>query len=91
TGSPLHIPDEDRVLGNLKFVTKGVKYEVFGMPIPNALITNNIKNAPYYSEYLEMVAKHERKVAAKQTSQDELDVTEPSAPKAAKATKLKAA
>ncbi|GKB20494.1 hypothetical protein Tco_0854417, partial [Tanacetum coccineum] len=36
TGFPLHIPDEDSVLGNLKFVAEGVKYEVFGMPIPDA-------------------------------------------------------
>ncbi|GJS06057.1 retrovirus-related pol polyprotein from transposon TNT 1-94 [Tanacetum coccineum] len=57
TGSLLYIPDEDNVLGNLKFVAKGVNYEVFGMPIPDALITNNIRNAPYYSEYLEMVEK----------------------------------
>nr|GEW33823.1 retrovirus-related Pol polyprotein from transposon TNT 1-94 [Tanacetum cinerariifolium] len=69
TGSTLYIPDKDSVLGNLKFVVKGVKYEVFGMPIPDALITNNIRNAPYYSEYLEMMAKHERRVAAKQTGQ----------------------
>ncbi|GJR26197.1 copia protein [Tanacetum coccineum] len=69
TGSPLHIPNEDSLLRNLKFVAKGVKYEVFGMPIPDALITNNIRNTPYCSEYLEMVAKHERRVAAKQTGQ----------------------
>ncbi|GJU98062.1 hypothetical protein Tco_1327333 [Tanacetum coccineum] len=86
TGSPLHIPDEDIVHGNLKFVAKGVKYEVFGMPIPDALITNNIRNAPYYSEYLVMVEKHERRVAAKQTGQDEPTGPEPSAPKAVKTT-----
>ncbi|GJU58871.1 hypothetical protein Tco_1236637 [Tanacetum coccineum] len=38
--------------------------EVFGMPIPNELILNNIKNALYYNGYLEMVAKHDQKVAA---------------------------
>nr|GEV83033.1 hypothetical protein [Tanacetum cinerariifolium] len=87
TGSPLHIPDKDNVLGNLKFVAKGVKYEVFGMSIPDALITKNIRNALYYSEYLEMVAKHERRVAAKQTGQSKPAVPEPSAPKAAKLVK----
>nr|GEV93449.1 hypothetical protein [Tanacetum cinerariifolium] len=35
------------------------------MPIPNKLISNNIRNAPYYNAYLEVVAKHEQKVAAK--------------------------
>nr|GEU49577.1 retrovirus-related Pol polyprotein from transposon TNT 1-94 [Tanacetum cinerariifolium] len=39
--------------------------EVFGMPIPDELISNNIRNAPYYNAYLEMVAKHDRKVATK--------------------------
>ncbi|GKB80531.1 hypothetical protein Tco_0947426 [Tanacetum coccineum] len=51
-------------LGNLKFVPKGEDDEVFGMPIPNELITNNIRNAPYYNAYLEMVAKHDQKIAA---------------------------
>nr|GEU82831.1 retrotransposon protein, putative, unclassified [Tanacetum cinerariifolium] len=38
--------------------------EVFGIPIPNQLISNNIRNALYYNAYLEMVAKHDRKIAA---------------------------
>ncbi|GJT11274.1 retrovirus-related pol polyprotein from transposon TNT 1-94 [Tanacetum coccineum] len=38
--------------------------EVFGMPIPNELISNNIRNASYYNAYLKMVAKHDQKVAA---------------------------
>nr|GEU34632.1 histone deacetylase 14 [Tanacetum cinerariifolium] len=91
TESLLHIPNEDSVLGNLKFVAKGVKYKVFRMPILDALITNNIKNAPYYFEYLEMVAKHERRVTVKKSGQGEPAVPEPSAMKAAKVTKPKAA
>ncbi|GJW55242.1 hypothetical protein Tco_0099327 [Tanacetum coccineum] len=51
-------------LGNLKFVSEGEADEVFGMPIPNELISNNIRNAPYYSAYLERVAKHDQKVTA---------------------------
>ncbi|GJW10732.1 retrovirus-related pol polyprotein from transposon TNT 1-94 [Tanacetum coccineum] len=47
------------------FVPKGKDNEVFGIPIPNELITNNIKNAPYYNAYLEMVAKHDQKIATK--------------------------
>ncbi|GKA40570.1 hypothetical protein Tco_0733163 [Tanacetum coccineum] len=46
------------------FVPKGEDDEVFGMSIPNDLITNNIRNAPYYNAYLEMVAKHDQKIAA---------------------------
>ncbi|GKE76416.1 hypothetical protein Tco_1542536, partial [Tanacetum coccineum] len=58
--SPLHLAEEDPRLGNLKFIPKGEDDELFGMPIPNELITNNIRNAPY----LEMVAKHDQKIAA---------------------------
>ncbi|GKE14708.1 hypothetical protein Tco_1422285, partial [Tanacetum coccineum] len=59
------LTEEDLRLGNLKFISKGEDNEVFGMPIPNELITNNIRNAPYYNAYLEMVAKHDQKIAAK--------------------------
>nr|GEV05429.1 hypothetical protein [Tanacetum cinerariifolium] len=38
--------------------------KVFGMPVPNELISNNIRNAPYYNAYSKMVVKHDRKVAA---------------------------
>ncbi|GJV83193.1 hypothetical protein Tco_1523091 [Tanacetum coccineum] len=62
--SPLHLAEEDLRLVNLKFVPKGEDDEVFGMPIPNELIINNIRNAPYYNAYLEMVAKHDQKIAA---------------------------
>nr|GEV34037.1 hypothetical protein [Tanacetum cinerariifolium] len=63
--SPFHLAEEDLKLGNLKFVPKGKKDKVFGMPISNELISNNIRNASYYSAYLEMVAKHNRRIAAK--------------------------
>ncbi|GJZ21123.1 hypothetical protein Tco_0558162 [Tanacetum coccineum] len=62
--SSLHLAEEDLRLGNLKFIPKGEDDEVFGMPIPNELITNSIRNAPYYNAYLEMVAKHDQKIAA---------------------------
>nr|GEU87071.1 hypothetical protein [Tanacetum cinerariifolium] len=62
--SSFHLVEEDFRLGNLKFVPKGKIDEVFGMPILDELISNNIRNAPYYNAYLEMVAKHDQKVAA---------------------------
>nr|GEU66311.1 hypothetical protein [Tanacetum cinerariifolium] len=62
--SPYHLAEKDLRLGNLKFFPKGEKDAVFGMPIPNELILNNIRNATYYNAYLEMVAKHNRRVAA---------------------------
>nr|GEX59357.1 integrase, catalytic region, zinc finger, CCHC-type, peptidase aspartic, catalytic [Tanacetum cinerariifolium] len=64
SASLFHFAEKDFRLGNLKFVSKGEADEVFRMPIPNELISNNIRNAPYYNAYLEMVAKHDRKVAA---------------------------
>ncbi|GJS99806.1 retrovirus-related pol polyprotein from transposon TNT 1-94 [Tanacetum coccineum] len=73
------------VLGYLKFSAKGTKREVFGMPIPNDLITNDIRGEQYYNAYLEKVAKHQRYLAGEEVS----DPDSP-APKPAKATKPKA-
>ncbi|GJV88020.1 hypothetical protein Tco_1531958 [Tanacetum coccineum] len=64
SASPFHLAEEDLRLGNLKFVSKDKDDEVFGMKIPNELISNNIRNAPYKNAYLEMVAKHDQKIAA---------------------------
>nr|GEX72331.1 hypothetical protein [Tanacetum cinerariifolium] len=58
--SSLHLPNEEPVLGYLKFSAKGSKREVFGMPIPGSLITSNIQTASYYQEYLASVAKHRK-------------------------------
>nr|GEU72121.1 monodehydroascorbate reductase [Tanacetum cinerariifolium] len=41
--SPLHLPNEELVLGYLKFSAKGSKREVFRMPIPDNLITADIQ------------------------------------------------
>nr|GEU82653.1 hypothetical protein [Tanacetum cinerariifolium] len=65
SASSFHLAEEDFRLGNLKFVSKGEVDEVFGMPIPQELISNNIKNAPYYNAYMEMVTKHDQQVTAK--------------------------
>ncbi|GJY91669.1 hypothetical protein Tco_0507451 [Tanacetum coccineum] len=54
SASLFHLAEEDHRLGNLKFVPKGEDDKVFGMPIPNELISNYIRNAPYYNAYLEM-------------------------------------
>ncbi|GJR96287.1 retrovirus-related pol polyprotein from transposon TNT 1-94 [Tanacetum coccineum] len=83
--SPLHLPYEEYVLGYLKFSAKGTKREVFGMPIPNNLITADIQGEQYYNAYLEKVAKHQRYLAGEEVS----DPDSP-APKPAKATKPKA-
>nr|GEV27048.1 copia protein [Tanacetum cinerariifolium] len=41
--SPLHLPNEEPVLGYLKFSAKGTKREVFGMPIHGNLIKTDIQ------------------------------------------------
>ncbi|GKA93955.1 hypothetical protein Tco_0815941, partial [Tanacetum coccineum] len=84
-GSPLHLPNEESVLGYLKFSAKGTKREVFGMPILNNLITADIQGEQYYNAYLEKVAKHQRYLAGEEVSNPDSP-----APKPAKATKPKA-
>nr|GEV77070.1 hypothetical protein [Tanacetum cinerariifolium] len=83
SGSPLNLVEDDLSLGNLKFVPKGEIDEVFGMQIPKELVTENIKNAPYYNDYLEMVAKHKRRIVTeKEGGKKKM------APKASKPVKL---
>ncbi|GJZ85177.1 hypothetical protein Tco_0650516 [Tanacetum coccineum] len=67
-GSPLLLPNEEPALGYLKFSSKGTKREVFGMPIPNDLVTNDIRGKQYYNAYLEKVTKHQRYLAGKDTT-----------------------
>nr|GEU51964.1 monodehydroascorbate reductase [Tanacetum cinerariifolium] len=61
--SPLHLSNEEPVLGYLKFSAKGTKNEVFGMPIPDSLITVEIQHATYYREYLAKVTHHRKYMA----------------------------
>ncbi|GJV77509.1 hypothetical protein Tco_1509093, partial [Tanacetum coccineum] len=82
--SPLHLPTEEPILGYLKFSAKGTKREVFGIPIPNELITDDIRGACYYDAYLEKVAKHQRYLAGEEVSDPDSPI-----PKPAKSTKPK--
>nr|GEZ73042.1 histone deacetylase 14 [Tanacetum cinerariifolium] len=66
----------EHVLGYLKFSAKGTKSEVFGMLIPDSLITAEIQQATYYQEYLAKVTHH-RKYLAGETR----GVQNPPAPK----------
>ncbi|GJV03000.1 hypothetical protein Tco_1336569 [Tanacetum coccineum] len=77
SASPFHLAEEDLRLGNLKFVSKGEIDEVFGMPIPNELISNNIRNASYYNAYLEMVVKHDQESCPKGKERRNLQYQEP--------------
>ncbi|GJV14479.1 retrovirus-related pol polyprotein from transposon TNT 1-94 [Tanacetum coccineum] len=51
--------------GNLKFVPKGESVEVFGMAIPDPLITEAIQQSTYYPKYLEMVVENTKKTLQK--------------------------
>ncbi|GJW97668.1 hypothetical protein Tco_0179476 [Tanacetum coccineum] len=82
--SPFHLAEENLRLGNLKFIPKGEEDEIFGMPIPNELISNNIRNAPYYTAYLEMVANHDRKIAAERGEKKKPATAKQPKPKPAK-------
>ncbi|GKE39671.1 hypothetical protein Tco_1463076, partial [Tanacetum coccineum] len=59
--SAVHHTGDDFILGNLKFVPKGESVEVFGMAIPDPLITEAIQQSSYYPKYLEMVAENTKK------------------------------
>nr|GEV19651.1 putative ribonuclease H-like domain-containing protein [Tanacetum cinerariifolium] len=80
--SPLYLPNEELVLGYLKFSAKGTKREVFGMLIPGSLITADIQEASYYQEYLANVAKHRRYLAGETGS--DLDSPSPKPTKPAR-------
>ncbi|GKE67153.1 hypothetical protein Tco_1521314 [Tanacetum coccineum] len=64
--------------------------EIFGMPIPDALLTDAIKRAPYYNGYLEHVAEYQRYLDEEHNKAEEEEVVTES-PNASKATKPKAA
>ncbi|GJS52097.1 hypothetical protein Tco_0625459 [Tanacetum coccineum] len=53
---------------NLKFVPKGESVEVFGMAIPDPLITKAIQQSSYYPKYLEMVAENTKKTPQESAS-----------------------
>ncbi|GJY55423.1 hypothetical protein Tco_0454538 [Tanacetum coccineum] len=83
-GSPLHMPYDEYTLGYLKFSFKNTKRVRFGMTIPNTLITEDIRTASYYPEYVAKVAKYQRFLAGEEVSDDDAPP-----PKPAKGAKLK--
>ncbi|GKC86494.1 hypothetical protein Tco_1147143 [Tanacetum coccineum] len=66
--SAVHHTGDDYVLGNLKFVPKGESVEVFGMAIPDPLITEAIRQSSYYPMYLKMVAENTKKTPRESAS-----------------------
>ncbi|GKC26360.1 retrovirus-related pol polyprotein from transposon TNT 1-94 [Tanacetum coccineum] len=93
TGSPLHYSHEENVLNTLRFIGKDGR-EIFGMPIPDVLLTDAIKRAPYYSGYLEHVAEYQLyldeehyKAEEEEAVTESLNASKATKPKAAKQTK----
>ncbi|GKD06090.1 retrovirus-related pol polyprotein from transposon TNT 1-94, partial [Tanacetum coccineum] len=92
TGLPLHYSHQESILNTLRFVRKDGRV-IFGMPIPDALLTNEIKGAPYYSDYQEHVAKYQQFPDAERGKAEERgaiassDATKVTKPKAGKVTK----
>ncbi|GJV35678.1 monodehydroascorbate reductase [Tanacetum coccineum] len=66
--SAVHHTGDDFILGNLKFVPKGETVEVFGMAIPDPLITEAIQQSSYYPKYLEMVDENTKKTPQESAS-----------------------
>ncbi|GJX67171.1 hypothetical protein Tco_0302898 [Tanacetum coccineum] len=66
--SVVHHTGDDYILGNLKFVPKGETVEVFGMAIPDPLITEAIQQSSYYPKYLKMVAENTKKTPKESAS-----------------------
>ncbi|GJS99390.1 hypothetical protein Tco_0820560 [Tanacetum coccineum] len=79
--SPCHLPGDDFLLGNLKFISKGETDEVFGMAIPKQLITQAIQQSLYYPKYLEMVAKNTKKTPQDSASKQPEPATKRAPPK----------
>nr|GEZ09680.1 hypothetical protein [Tanacetum cinerariifolium] len=79
SGCSFNMVEDDHCLGNLKFVPKGEEDKVFGMPFSKELITNNIRNAPYYNTYFEIVAKHDHKITAEEGGKKKYLAKHPSA------------
>ncbi|GJZ67486.1 monodehydroascorbate reductase [Tanacetum coccineum] len=84
--SPLHYSHDESVLNALRYSGKDGRVK-FGMPILDALLTNEIRTAPYYSGYLEQVVAYQRYLAEEQAATKTAKQTKPSKPKATKPTK----
>ncbi|GJS82392.1 hypothetical protein Tco_0748933 [Tanacetum coccineum] len=76
-GSPLNLPYEDSALGYLKFSFKNTKRVRFGMEILDTFISENIRTATYYPEYVAKVAKYQWYLTGEVVSDDEAPATKP--------------
>ncbi|GJY41142.1 retrovirus-related pol polyprotein from transposon TNT 1-94, partial [Tanacetum coccineum] len=88
SSSPLYYSHDENVMNTLRFIGKDSR-EIFGMSISDALLTDEIKGAPYYIDYQEHVAKYQQIMDAERGKAEEGGATDSS--KATKVTKPKAA
>ncbi|GJS08403.1 hypothetical protein Tco_0365199 [Tanacetum coccineum] len=51
-GSYVNTNKDDGVLGRLKFVSKGEYYQVYGLAIPDTMLTDEIENSEAYQTFL---------------------------------------
>nr|GFA57133.1 hypothetical protein [Tanacetum cinerariifolium] len=79
--------DYDNVLGNLRFVGNHSR-EVFGMLIPDALLTDAITRAAYYGGYLAHITKYQQYLDGEHSTTEEGAVPESHAFEATKKRKL---
>nr|GEY01001.1 hypothetical protein [Tanacetum cinerariifolium] len=63
------------LIPNVRFVGNN-GMEIFGISIPDALLTDEIKGAPYYGEYQEYVAKYQQYLDVEQCKEEEGGATE---------------
>ncbi|GJX36774.1 retrovirus-related pol polyprotein from transposon TNT 1-94 [Tanacetum coccineum] len=77
------LTDKKRPTNDFTFVGKDGK-EVFGMPIPDSLLTDAIKKAQYYGGYLAHVAEYQQHLDGEHGMTEEGAVPESPAPKATK-------
>ncbi|GJS11718.1 monodehydroascorbate reductase [Tanacetum coccineum] len=86
-GSLLHLPTEESALGYLKFSFKNTKRVRFGMAIPDTLISEEIRTAAYYSEYVAKVTKYQRYLAGEAVSDDDAPAPKPAKEATTKSTR----
>nr|GEW62455.1 hypothetical protein [Tanacetum cinerariifolium] len=77
---PVHQANHPSPSEEAQFNAKGTKREVFRMPIPGSLITVDIREALYYQEYLENVAKHRRYLVDETLSAKDSPTPKPTKP-----------
>ncbi|GKA94510.1 retrovirus-related pol polyprotein from transposon TNT 1-94, partial [Tanacetum coccineum] len=80
---------DDFLIGNLKFVPKGEKDELFGMTIPKHLITKAIQMSSYFQQYLGIVAKNQKKTPQTSEGKQPEPAKKPTTTKSAKPTTMK--